>query len=779
MNHSERKNSIFLPEKWKFRVDPEGLGEHFREHYDALWKFDARWMDPEYDDSRWDTIRVPACWQEEGYDYNGAAWYRTTFENPLPNMDGERLWIRFHGVDYFSDLWINGKYTGTHEGYFAAFEYDITPFVIKGENSLVLRVISPSDICAKEKQQWQLKNYIKGALQRWDVNNPLVNPGGIWNRVELYTTGEGSLRECNLHPIIFPGNSSGPFRERENTEIYVSSIIHTRFQETKGDKTSNKPYELQVDISPMNGKGENIRERVEFPALPGYYRQPMNISLPSARLWYPWDKGTPALYTCTVSLLRENRTLDSITTSFGIREIRQGKGWETFINGHPIFQRGANYLSDQYLSKMNKDRYDRDLTLAVEANLNTLHPFCVVEKQEFYQACDEKGVLVYQDFPMWLEMSNSSDLVRRALPQMDALIRQFGNHPSIFVWNCGSQPSKANFLKLGAALAKRAEELDSTRIVHRGNALIDFKDIQPEKKLDPVGDFHWYQDTAEEFAAEYDWRIDSHIYYGWYYDQPMEIIHRVPKQFLELVTEYGAQALPSRKVLEKIIPDESLFPPHWPDYSVRCYQHKEQLKHIDLPADLDDLIARSQEYQARFIKYHTEFYRLHKNEPCKGVHLFCFNDCWDAITWSVIDYERNPKLGYAALTQAMEPLQVFLSLPQEIKRKAELTFPLWVVNDLDEDYEKICCTWEVLIKSGDKLAEGRVDSKVSANSRKNIGSISFNPGDTETFFIHCTLTREEEGGQKKENRVRNTYLFTADPGNPNMYTLRFPSEYPL
>ena len=776
MNQNGRKNSFSLPEQWKFRTDPEELGEHFREHYDALWKFDARWMDPEYDDSRWDSIRVPSCWQEEGFDYNGAAWYRTDFKNPLPNTEDERLWVRFHGVDYFADLWINGRYAGSHEGYFSAFEYDITPFVIEGKNNLVLRVIAPSDICAKEKQQFQLKNYLKGALQRWDVNNPLVNPGGIWNRVELYTTGGGSLREASVSPIIMPKDTSGPFGEREDAEVHISTLIHTRFAGGRSDKDPKGTYELEVEIHPTHGKGDKVQERVRLPILEGYCRQPVNIPLPSARLWYPWDKGDPALYTCTIRLLTDNKILDSLSTTFGIRDVRQGKGWETSINGHPIFQRGANYLSDQFLSKMDKNRYDLDLSLAVEANLNTLHPFCVVEKQEFYDACDEKGVLVYQDFPMWLEMSNSSDLVRRALPQMDTLIRQFGHHPSIFVWNCGSQPSKANFLKLGAALAGRAEELDPTRIVHRGNALIDFKDIQPEKKLDPVGDFHWNQDTAEEFAAEYDWRIDSHIYYGWYYDQPMEIIHKVPKRFLELVTEYGAQALPSRTVLEKIIPKESLFPPHWPDYSMRCFQHKEQLKHIELPAELDDFIAKSQEYQARFIKYHTEFYRLHKNDPCKGVHLFCFNDCWDAITWSVIDYGRNPKLGYYALKQAMEPLQAILSLPREIKRTEELSFSLWIVNDLDREYQSVQCLWKARTEEGKELGEGYVNGSVNANSRGEIGSISFPSKEVGAFSIELELQREGDKERKEEEKVTNTYFFTVDKGDPKRYGLGFPSK---
>jgi beta-mannosidase len=82
------------------------------------------------------------------------------------------------GVDYFTDVWFNEHFLGSHEGYFSSFEYEITHYISEDNNLLVVRVDSPNDISAKENQHGQLKSCIKGALQRWVVNNPEVNPGG-------------------------------------------------------------------------------------------------------------------------------------------------------------------------------------------------------------------------------------------------------------------------------------------------------------------------------------------------------------------------------------------------------------------------------------------------------------------------------------------------------------------------------------------------------------------------------------------------------------------------
>jgi beta-mannosidase len=148
---------------------------------DGLWRFrtgedKGGFASPALNDSCWDVIRVPAHWHTEGYRYYaGEAWYRTHFPTPII-VPGERCLLRFDAVDYLARVWLNGVYLGEHEGYFAPFAFDIAPHLSSdGENVLAVQVLNPPDV----------KNLVKGALMRWDCNDPRGNPGGVFdNRKE-------------------------------------------------------------------------------------------------------------------------------------------------------------------------------------------------------------------------------------------------------------------------------------------------------------------------------------------------------------------------------------------------------------------------------------------------------------------------------------------------------------------------------------------------------------------------------------------------------------------
>jgi beta-mannosidase len=119
------------------------------------------------------------------------------------------------------------------------------------------------------------------------------------------------------------------------------------------------------------------------------------------------------------------------------------------------------------------------------------------------------------------------------------------------------------------------------------------------------------------------------------------------------------------------------------EYARRCCQVERQVQRVPLAESLEQYIVDTQAYQARLVKYHTEFYRRHKFRPCNGAHVFCFNDCWPAISWSVVEYDRVPKQAYYALQMAMAPLQALLDCeerPLTVGQTVEL--PLCVVNDL-------------------------------------------------------------------------------------------------
>ena len=719
---------------WRFRCDPDELGEHFPQQLDVPWRFDSRWMDFLHNDTEWEKIRVPSCWQEEGYGYNGAAWYRNRFVSPASSRGNERMWLRFDGVDYYADVWLNERYLGSHEGYFSAFQFETTPYLKPEPNLLVVRVDSPNDIRAKERQRGQLKSLIKGALQRWDANNPEVNPGGIWGDVKVITTGPGAILSTTAVTSIprLPGMSN------LGEQVPATAVVSTRVAAFEPAFRHSTVW-LGVRLRPVNFEGPTVETRNRIQPLPQPCVWTATIDVEEARLWYTWDLGTPNLYEVEVWLEVDGEISDAIQQTFGFRQIERGIGWETYLNGVRLFQRGANYLSDQLLSTMSEDRYEADLQLFREANLNTLHAFAVVEKHSLYDMCDRLGILVYQDFPAWLAMDNSSDLVRRATLQLEELVTQFGHHPCIGVWNFGSQPSVANFRKLASALAARAKELDPSRIVNQANAIFHPFVENP----DPVEDFAWNRGTFEDFRRDYDWRMDTHQYYGWYVGT-LEDLKREPIANLELVSEFGAQALPSKEMLASIVPSKALFPPDWTYYTRRCFQPKQQFTFISQPSSLDQFVRDSQAYQARFIKFHTEYYRRLKFRPCNGAHLFSFNDCWPAITWSVVDYARERKEGFFALRRAMSPVQALLEFPQRLDKGGIGETDVWIVNDFPRSFDSLNLTWSMVdVDTGDIVDQGMMLCRVAANVVELAGKLRWHVDKGSQCKMHLQLMEGE------------------------------------
>ena len=126
--------------------------------------------------------------------------------------------------------------------------------------------------------------------------------------------------------------------------------------------------------------------------------------------------------------------------------------------------------------------------------MNMVRVYCVVEKGEFYDVCDEPGMLVLQDFPAQGPLSGCIDMVRRAVPQGRDMANRLYHHPSIITWALGEQPSIENFDKLCMALVTAAGEEDATRFLQQGACV-------------------WEWQIARE---KYDWPIDYHLLCGWF-----------------------------------------------------------------------------------------------------------------------------------------------------------------------------------------------------------------------------------------------------------------------
>ena len=331
---------ISLSGSWKFRTDPDGMGDRYPDDAVAAYKEDCQFFDPGYDDRDWGEIAVPACWQAEGHDYNGAAWYRLRFDH-RPGAGENVARLSFLGVDYFADVWLNGYFLGSHEGFFNHFELDASRWIRAGENLLVVKVDSPN--LTNLKVRPIDKTIVKGALDDWDCNDLTVNPGGIFADVRLLLSTDVYLGRMKATPLV------------DVAEGIARVMCRVEAVNTTGRFLT---VSLAAALEPANFTGRATRVERELVLPPGPSELDLWIDVAEPRLWWPWDLGEQHLYSLDLSVREGERTLDRLSDRIGLRQVRTEPGSSAIhVNGTRVFCRGPNYVSEQLQSNMTRAKY--------------------------------------------------------------------------------------------------------------------------------------------------------------------------------------------------------------------------------------------------------------------------------------------------------------------------------------------------------------------------------------------------------------------------------------
>lgn len=336
-------------------------------------------------------------------------WYRTRFTAP---PHGGTLLLHFGAVDWRTDVWLNGRWVGRHEGGYDPFSFDIAPFLHKkGPQELTLKVWDPTNAGPQPR------------------GKQVARPHGIW-----YTPVTGIWQTVWLEPL-----PAAYLASLKNTPDLDSQSIH--FQ---ADVKNYQPDD-ELEIIVFSEEREVSRQRADPASL-------ISIPLPNARLWWP---ESPHLYRTTLRLLRKGQVIDEARSYFGMRKshlMTDENGLQRMaLNGRILFQYGPldqGWWPDGLYTAPTEAalRYDIEQTLAMGFNLIRKH--VKVEPARWYAHCDSLGVLVWQDMPSgdregpWgPDISHDyTELVRTPASQaiyrreLRALLDAFQPFPSIVCW---------------------------------------------------------------------------------------------------------------------------------------------------------------------------------------------------------------------------------------------------------------------------------------------------------------------------------------------------------
>jgi len=653
----------------------------------------ANLYDPAVDDSAWPELRVPGNWFLDGWNLGGQVWYRRHFAAPLLPA-GAVASLDFAAIDYAADVWLNGSFLGHHEGYFEPFSLAAGAALKPGsENLLAVRVDSPFET----PQAWSLhKRLIKGVFAHhdtrpggaWSPRGQDANTGGIWASVALRVSSHLRLGPLRIRPEVDPASGIAALQVELSADL---------------GGPAGEAVDFAVVLAPHNfaGRAEetfHISRRL----VPGSNDVVLALPPRAVELWWPWEQGDPRLYRIAVAAGVDGLTADRAETVLGFRTVSQEASGAWRINGRRTFLRGTNYISTQWLSEMTPERFAFDVGLMKTANVNVVRVHAHVEAPAFYQACDEAGILVWQDFPLQWGYSDEPVFAAEAERQAVAMVDVLFNHPSIIVWSLHNEPPwDADWMRY------RYPDYDPHQ-----NKSLDERLRAAVAARDPARVTHMISGTAE------------HPWYGWYSGSWLD--YAKPSK-VPLITEFGAQALPGLPSLRRFLAEDELWPQSdavWVTWEYHNFQRKETFENAGVArgASIDELVVNTQGYQARLIKLAAESYRRQRYAPVTGIFQFMFVETWPSMSWGVLDVWRQPKAGYWALRDGYQPVMPSVEWTRlRLAPGDEVALGLWVVNDLQTPFPGAALKWTLrregsqggaAIEGGETRVDVAADSSV-------------------------------------------------------------------
>ncbi|HKE72657.1 MAG TPA: hypothetical protein VKB57_03540 [Acidimicrobiales bacterium] len=604
------------------------------------------YTDAAFDDRGWEPVPVPGHWRSVPAfaAADGPLLYRGHLDAPAPD-EGRRAWLCFDGLFYQGDVWLDGGYLGDTEGYFVPHGFEVTDALrARSEHVVAVEVAcSPARDAARRN--------LTGVFQGGDHVDPAWNPGGIWRPVRLVETGP--VRIVALRLLC---REAGP----ERAILALRAVL---------DADAPRHVRLRTEL----GGTDHV---VDQPLAAGTNEVNWTVTVERPERWWPRALGSPTLHDTRVQVVLgggETTVSDERRLRTGLRTVRVRRGvWS--VNGERLFVKGtALGPTRPDLGAASAAAVAADVAAAADLGLDLVRVQAHVARPELYDAADEAGLLVWQDMP--LHGPYARGIRRQAARQAEALVDLLGHHPSVALW-CGHDqpgppPSGAGGEALGAALAGEAAQ----RVPSWNRSVLDTSVRRALERADG---------SRPVVAA-----TDEHLWLGWHHGDERDLpsLARAVPRLVRFVAAFGAPAVPSG--------DGAAFarPERWPDLDWDDLAAHHGLQPAVMaarvpPAAYDDFATwrdATQRFQATLLRREVEELRRLKYRPTGGFVQHRLADAAPGITPSVLDHERRPKAGHAALAAACAPVIVVADrLPASVAAGQPLALDVHVVSDRRE-----------------------------------------------------------------------------------------------
>jgi len=562
--------------------------------------------------------------------------YETTFDAGSGLLARRRVELVFEGLDTYANVTLNGRPVLDADNMFRTWRVDVKSFLKPGRNTLRVRFRSPV-------------NEILPLMQRLGYELPAVNDQG--EKTSPHTRKAPYHYGWDWGPRFVTSGVWRPARLEAWDDARLSDLRITQNQLTKEsaqltadvEVVSSGTSDAVVVVEDSRDKRVTARQPVKLSE--GVNRFALKLAVPNPSLWWPNGLGPQTLYTLRARLLVRDRPADQLSTRTGLRtvELRQqrdgaGKSFAFVVNGVPVFAKGGNWIpADSFPTRITRERYRHLLESVRDANMNMVRVWGggIYESDDFYELCDELGLMVWQDFMFACSMyPGDQKFLDGVRAEATDQVRRLRNHPSVVLW-CGNNEVETAWQHWGWKERLPAKLWDDYKKLFHG--------VLPEvvAEQDPSRPY-WPSSPSSNLEDDPDSRRigDVHYWEVWHASKPFE---EYEKQFPRFMSEYGFQSFPIAESVRRYTQptDHDIQSPvmlaHQKHPRGNQLIREYMLREYPEPKDFESFLYVSQVLQAEGIKIGAE--HLRRIMPHNMGSLYWqLDDDWPVASWSSIDY---------------------------------------------------------------------------------------------------------------------------------------------
>lgn len=569
--------------------------------------------------------------------------YTCRFPVTADMLAHERLTLVCEGLDTVAEVFVNGQHVGSAENMHVGYRFEVKACLREGENDLTLTFRSP--YAYAEGMRARLGDrpaayaepfaFIRKMACNfgWDWGPTLVT-AGVWR--PIYLEGWSGIRLASVRPLVMAATP-----DRAQVMVHVGL-------ETTGE--GDAPRRVRATLKDPAG---TVVAQAEGDA-PG---EGLGLEVPAPQLWWPRGHGAQPLYELTVEVVgaeaarwRQRIGLRSVALDTAPDEI--GSHFALVINGKPVFCRGANWIPDDcFPHRVTRERLRERFTAAVEANLNMLRIWGggVYESADFYELCDELGLMVWQDFPFACA-AYPEEAPFDALVEAEARynLTRLARHPSLVLWN-GNNENLWGYVDWG--WQERLGERSWGRGFYLGTLPRLAAELDPSRPYWPGSPYSLIREGNETIHPNDDRHGCTHIWDVWNERDYTGYRDYRPR----FAAEFGFQAPPTYAALARSLPEEAIHPT-----SRAMLHHQKAVRGNEKLAagleahfgasfedDFDRWHYLTQLNQARAVELGVTWFRS-LAPRCMGALYWQLNDCWPVTSWAALDGYGGKKLLWYA-----------------------------------------------------------------------------------------------------------------------------------